>query len=255
MDDTDEAKAYREAAERFALSAMHVFFALHITRTIQGRRKVLDLACGSGGVLAIVAQLNPEIEFIGVDLSEKMLEEAEGHIRPLGLTNVRLVKGDICRLDFPEAKGADGFLCTFSMHHLPGIEILRGLFLAVRQNLPPQGAIFFGDLCHLKSERSIRFIAETENRGAPGVYLEDSLNSLRAAYFRDDIEALRREFLPETKLHTTFPARFLYVLKTKSVALPPSAQRAIAREYDHLSLANQAVFQKIQWLFRLGGLW
>src|SRR6266481_8256365 len=49
---------------------------------------VLDLACGPGGWACDVARLYPQIDVIGVDISEKMMRYAQAHAQAQRLDNV-----------------------------------------------------------------------------------------------------------------------------------------------------------------------
>ena len=51
---------------------------------------MLDLACGPGGWACEVARLYPQIDVIGVDISEKMMRYARAHAQAQRLDNVEL---------------------------------------------------------------------------------------------------------------------------------------------------------------------
>ena len=100
MDRDDQVAAYQEAGDNTGgMFAVHLFHAAHMTQTIYGARSVIDLACGPGALLMLMAQIHPNIRFIGVDLSAPMLEAAERSRNALGLENVALVQQDITDLD------------------------------------------------------------------------------------------------------------------------------------------------------------
>jgi SAM-dependent methyltransferase len=65
---------------------------------------VLDLASGPGGWACDVARLHPEIDVIGVDISEKMMRYAQAHAQAQRLDNVSFqVMNVINPLEFPDA--------------------------------------------------------------------------------------------------------------------------------------------------------
>lgn len=65
---------------------------------------VLDLACGPGGWACDVARLYPQIDVIGVDISEKMIRYAQAHAQAQRLENASFqVMNVINPLEFPNA--------------------------------------------------------------------------------------------------------------------------------------------------------
>ncbi|MCB9738520.1 MAG: class I SAM-dependent methyltransferase [Deltaproteobacteria bacterium] len=85
------------------------------TRDVPG--PVVDLACGSGQMLARYrAEFDPERRLIGVDLSPAMV----------AITAAKLSEGAEVRVGdmrSPNVAGAAGILCWFALHHLPAAEI------------------------------------------------------------------------------------------------------------------------------------
>src|SRR5712692_166421 len=74
------------------------------TEQLVGVRRILDLACGPGGWALQVAAAHPDIEVIGVDLSERMVEYARSRARARGIRNARFSIMDITRpLEFPDS--------------------------------------------------------------------------------------------------------------------------------------------------------
>lgn len=55
----------------------------------------IEIGCGKGGFLATVAELHPEINFVGVEKDGRYLKRARRKIEKRGLRNVRLVHGDM----------------------------------------------------------------------------------------------------------------------------------------------------------------
>jgi SAM-dependent methyltransferase len=62
---------------------------------------VLDAGCGGGRDLRAMASRWPDIEFVGVDLSEGVYTAQE---RIAGLRNAHVVRGDLLALPFPEGQ-------------------------------------------------------------------------------------------------------------------------------------------------------
>src|SRR5579863_2078543 len=63
----------------------------------------LDIACGPGGWVQEAAQAHPEIEVMGIDISQRMIEYAQAHARVRKLNNAHFHVMDALRpLDFPD---------------------------------------------------------------------------------------------------------------------------------------------------------
>ena len=77
---------------------------------------ILDLCCGTGDWSIHMAQNNPEVEVIGLDFSENMLEVAG--TRTEHIDNISLVQGDAMNLDFP-AQSFDTVTIGFGLRNLP----------------------------------------------------------------------------------------------------------------------------------------
>ncbi len=68
-----------------------------------GIKNVLDIACGPGGWALDVALAHPEVEVIGIDISETMVRYARAFARVQGLDNARFSTMDVLQpLDFPD---------------------------------------------------------------------------------------------------------------------------------------------------------
>lgn len=65
--------------------------------------KVLDVGCGSGAIAIELAQLAPEGQVTGIDISGAVLESAKVQAESRGIYNVDFVKGDACKLPFEDA--------------------------------------------------------------------------------------------------------------------------------------------------------
>lgn len=60
----------------------------------QGRFRYLELGCGQGVGLGILAACHPEAEFVGVDFNPAHVAHARGLAEAAGLTNVRFMEAD-----------------------------------------------------------------------------------------------------------------------------------------------------------------
>lgn len=74
----------------------------YLRNELKGRRRILDIGCGIGSFEEIL----PELNIIGLDGSEEMLEEARKR------SNKKFVLGDAEDLDFPEKSFDAVFMIT-----------------------------------------------------------------------------------------------------------------------------------------------
>lgn len=79
----------------------------------EGPRRVLEVGCGEGIVLAAMATRLPGTGFDGLELDETALEQARTRC-----PGARLVRGDACELPF-EDRSFDLVVCLEVLEHLP----------------------------------------------------------------------------------------------------------------------------------------
>lgn len=256
MDTPENVAAFRDAGEpNGPMGGIYLFNALHISRTIQGRRHVIDLGCGPARQLGVVAKLNPEVQFTGVDLSEGMLESAKEHVRKEGLKNVSFEKCDVTKLAFLKGGSVDGVMSTLALHHLPSHEHLRACFSEIKRVLEPGGAIYLMDLARLKRLDSVLFFAYMHRKFQPHVFSLDFERSLRASFVGEDFQKLAQEFLaPEVKLYTTGSLSITMLLKTPSREIDAGRMEILKGMKAKLPPRFRQTFDDLTFFYRLGGL-
>jgi SAM-dependent methyltransferase len=132
-DDSLTVRSFQSRTQSLVLEEMRIEKGMH----------VLDLGCGTGtATLEIASRLEGTGRVVGLDLSEKMLGEAERKLAGLGYTNVELVLGSASDLSY-EAY-FDYVLSTNVFHHF-GDKI--GVFSRVWQSLKPGGCFLVQDIC------------------------------------------------------------------------------------------------------------
>ena len=241
MDDPDQVAAYHEAGRIDGLmSAAYLFHSARITQVIQGCRQVIDLGCGPAVQLCQIAQLNPEIEFHGIDLSATMLEQARQNVGALGLKNVHFTLGDITKLDFLQDASVDGIISTVALHHLPTHEHLRQTFHEINRVLRPDGALYLVDFGRLKLLKSVIYFAYQNAAHQPHLFTLDYERSLRAAFEFEDFQRMASIELPgRANVIGTFMVPMLVLVKTDDKPIDSglrnrlkSAARAMPRRYQ-----------------------
>lgn len=79
------------APSRLALTAL---LAGHTPPDLQGRFRYLDLGCGQGLNLCLLAAAHPQAEFVGVDFLPEHIAHGRGLAAAAALSNVSFVEGD-----------------------------------------------------------------------------------------------------------------------------------------------------------------
>ena len=103
------------------------------------RERLLDLCTGTGDVAIEFAKACPEIEIVGLDLSEEMLRVARKKLTQMSLDHrVRLVVGDALELPFAE-NSFEIVTIAFGLRNLP--DRARGL-REIYRVLSPGGRAF-----------------------------------------------------------------------------------------------------------------
>lgn len=258
MDNPENVAAYAYAGrEDGSLQPIYLFQCVQICEVIRPGDTVVDLGCGPAVQLAMVARLNPEVKFIGVDLSDEMLENARGYIKKQNLTNVEFALADVTDLSCFEPGFADAVISTLVLHHLPDLDALERTFAEIRRILKPDGGLYLADLGHFKSDKSIEDFAYQYAHSQPEVFITDYLNSLRAAFYSSDFSNLyRRHLAGAGKFYTTFLLPYMMVVKSEPRRHAPSEEleqhfKDIKRR---MSSAQQLDLRDLQLFFRLGGL-
>lgn len=102
---------------------------------------LLDVGCGTGPMIELLAREYPDIRLTGLDLTPKMIETAQAK----GIPNARFLVGDSENLPF-EANSFDAVICANSFHHYPNPQ---AFFDGVRRVLRPGGRLVLRDYTSL----------------------------------------------------------------------------------------------------------
>ncbi len=255
MEDGEHVAAYAAAGrvENTTL-ASYLFHTAHCTETIAGARRVVDLGCGPAIQLLQIAALNPDAEFIGVDLSTEMLDVARQELSRAGLTNVSLRRADITDLSFLDDDSVDGVVSTMTLHHLPTADDLTRCFLEIRRVLTPPGAIYLTDFCRLRSNRSVHFFSHLNEHDLPAAVILDAERSMRAAFTRRDYARRMRLLSTSVRLRSTFLVPLLMIMHTPRRVLSGDVRRRLAAMRSELSPRICGALDDLRSFFRMGGL-
>jgi arsenite methyltransferase len=256
MDDPDQVAAYSYAGRiDGVMSAAYLYHTAQISQVIRGCSVVLDLGCGPATQLAQVAGLHPDIEFLGVDLSQSMIDSGKKHVDSLGLNNVRFQLEDITLLaGIPDAS-VDAVMSTVVLHHLPTREHLDRCFAQIARVLKPGGAVYLTDFGRLKSLKSVLFFAYMNAKDQPHLFSLDYERSLRAAFLREDFELAASQFLPKSVfVSSTFLVPFLVTLRTEAKPLSQEISTKLGDMRKALPRKYRRDIDELRLFCRLGGV-
>lgn len=110
---------------------------------LKDRGEAVDLGCGPGYLVVLMAQMAPGLHMTGVDLASQMLELGHEAARQGGVeARTDFKAGDAARIPFPDGS-LDLVVSTLSLHHWsdPG-----RVFAEIQRVLKPGGAYLIFDL-------------------------------------------------------------------------------------------------------------
>lgn len=256
MDNPEKVAAYvRAGREDGVMAPVYLFHCAHISEVIRPGDTVVDLACGPATELCLVARLNPSVKFIGIDLSEPMLERAKSYAKETGITNVEFRRGDISKLSFIEDDSIDAVFSTMALHHLPEVSLLVDTFREVGRILKEGGGIYLADFGHLKSEKSIQYFANQYADRQPELFTLDYLYSLRAAFSVEDFRLATQALAGRAKLYTTSGFPFMVAVKSPPRRrTDPAIMESLKEARLKMPAHHQVDLKDLKSLFTRGGM-
>ncbi|OAI18554.1 hypothetical protein A1507_09375 [Methylomonas koyamae] len=257
MDDPEKVDAYTRAGrEDGVMAPVYLFHCAQICEVIKPGDTVLDLGCGPATQLALVARLNPNTKFIGMDLSNEMLSRASKYAGEQNLKNIEFRQGDITRLRELADRSIDAVMSTVVLHHLPDLNALESTFAEIKRILKPGGGVYLVDFGHLKSEKSIHDFAYQYADRQAELFTLDYLYSLRAAFWPNDFKALYEKHLGEFgKFYRTFAMPYMMAIKSPvRREFDPVLRSQLSALIKGMPDFHQADLKDLMLFFKLGGL-
>ncbi|MDX1952885.1 MAG: methyltransferase domain-containing protein [Verrucomicrobiota bacterium] len=108
--------------------------------------RLLEVGVGTGLSLPLLPR---NIDYVGIDLSKKMLDQARKRANSLGLRKARLIKMDATRLDFPD----QSFDRVFAAYFISTVPDPVAVVQEMKRVCRPGGYIVF--LNHFQSEHPV----------------------------------------------------------------------------------------------------
>ncbi|MCB9757046.1 MAG: methyltransferase domain-containing protein [Candidatus Omnitrophica bacterium] len=196
MLDRSQNEQYTRDGETGSLAIIGDLIINAILRLSPPTGKALDICCGSASLLCKLASAMPQMQFLGVDLSQNMLEYAQEHRDQYGLKNLTFKQADMYKLnDFIEPP-YDLITWHMAMHHCNDQEAVLRVLNQIPQLLKPNGTLFVFDINRPKTSALALMMADTYNRTQGNWYYQDSLDSYKAAFSFQEVEdILKRSHL------------------------------------------------------------
>jgi len=98
--------------------------------------RVLDVGCGRGRAINLLADLYPNSHFVGVDLSQEAITYATDEAKSKGLTNISFITKDVTDFDKDNADDQFDLVTTFDAVHdqAKPLNVLKGIFNALKDD-------------------------------------------------------------------------------------------------------------------------
>lgn len=107
-----------------------------LTDKLKSGIKVLDVGCGRGRAINLLASLYPKSHFTGIDLSEQAIQYANEQATQQGLSNVNFVARDLSDFDSDRNSDTFDFITTFDAVHdqAKPLNVLKGIFNVLKND-------------------------------------------------------------------------------------------------------------------------
>ena len=106
--------------------------------------EVLDVGCGAGRAINLLAKLYPNSSFVGYDLSQEAVERGRREAAAGGLTNVKFEARDLSDFDITADPEAFDFVTTFDAVHDQAKP--RAVLKGIAKTLKPTGVYLMQDI-------------------------------------------------------------------------------------------------------------
>jgi 2-polyprenyl-3-methyl-5-hydroxy-6-metoxy-1,4-benzoquinol methylase len=187
-------------------------------RLIEGAT-VLDLGCGDGALINVMAREFPRSRFRGYDIARAAIDRALEQREEAGIDNLEFILGDAVRLDEPRTY--DLVLALESLHELPfPSAVLRHIGAA----LVPSGVFLMQE-----AAASSHLARNVEHPFAPMLYALSCMHAVPVALHDERGEALGRMWGQERAARMLAEAGFRNV-RFESVAVDPLSYYCVAQK-------------------------
>lgn len=256
MDNIPAVEAYTEGGkDSGTLSGTYLYHLSKTCSLLSPNDRVLDLGCGSGILLSMIAQLNPQCQFLGVDLSLPMLEKAKKISNDKGLFNISFREEDICQLSTIKDNSIDVLCSSMALHHLPDLHHLNETFKQISRVLKPGGFLYINDFGKLKKEKSIDYFVSRSGLEQNSILAKDYYYSLKAAFSIEEFKKVVSDNLSsDFKVFSTPISPVSVVITNGKKKKNNSLDNSISKMYQRLPKDRKSDFNQLKLFLRISGL-
>jgi methyltransferase-like protein/SAM-dependent methyltransferase len=104
------------------------------------RCRVLELGCAAGGNLIPMADMLPDSEFIGIDLSDRQIRDGQAMVKEFGLKNITLKTANI--LDINESHGMFDYIICHGVFSWIPTNVQEKIYDLCAKQLTPNGIAY-----------------------------------------------------------------------------------------------------------------
>jgi len=186
MESGEQVEAYSSAAAQAHLDRLDNAYVAHVVSLGVRSGVALDVGAGPGQIPIKLALRLPDLQVVGVDLSEGMLAKARFAAAAAGVgSRVRFETGDASQLPFSDG-AFDLVMCNSLLHHSRDpLATLNEMARVLR----PRGALLLKDL-RRPSAVAFRIHVAWHGRHYRGLMKRLFADSVRAAYTPEELEGL-----------------------------------------------------------------
>jgi ubiquinone/menaquinone biosynthesis C-methylase UbiE len=149
----------------------------------------IDLCCGPGHFTILLAKYFDLERVVGIDLSERMIDQAKQNAEAEGVQD-RVQFKVANAMSCGESEGSfDIVSCNDAAHHMPDLEGVTDLLRAMERLASPTGVCILSDLVRLKTEALTDKYTKVIGKGYPKHFYNDFCNSMRAAWLPEQLSA------------------------------------------------------------------
>jgi ubiquinone/menaquinone biosynthesis C-methylase UbiE len=159
------------------------------SEAVQGNRRVLEVAAGTGIVTSALAQTSDHV--VATDYAAAMVDALEQRVQVAGLENVTCEQADIYSLSY-SAGEFDAVVAANVLHLVPD---LPAAIQALRSVTKPGGVLVAPTFCHDETKTSWLVSRLLAVSGFPG-HRRFTMRSLGGALEENGVQVVRAELLP-----------------------------------------------------------
>jgi ubiquinone/menaquinone biosynthesis C-methylase UbiE len=197
---------------------------------------------------------HPETEFVGLDLSQPMLERAEANAKASGVKNVKFKKIDFSTLEGIPDASIDAVISTFAIHHLPSKKHLENLFVNAKRVLKSGGRLFIFDFGRLKTIQSVIHFAYRDRKRLPYLFTLDIERSIRASFLLEEFKELGQKYFgSKVTAWGTFKVPLMIMVRSASQYLSESIRNFYRETRLKLTVSQRNDLDDLRAFFKLSG--